>query len=128
MNLKLNRPWLKAKGAKFKAIRTEVDGIKFDSIMESDFYRYLLTLPDSGKIECHPNVILLPTIKWKLDFLVKGQWYDVKGFETPEFKLKAKLWALFGPGDLVIVKKAPGLSVPWSFKVIKSEKFTLVEK
>lgn len=125
LNLKLNRPWLKAKAAKFKAVRTEVDGIKFDSIMESDFYRWLTSRPDTGKIECHPSITLLPTIKWKLDFLVNGQWYDVKGCETPEFKLKAKLWALFGPGDLVIVKKAPGLSVPWSFKIIKSEKRTI---
>lgn len=31
-------------------------------------------------------------------------WEDVKGAETPVFRLKAKLWEAYGPGPLRIVK------------------------
>ncbi len=40
-------------------------------------------------------------------FLEDGQqvWVDVKGMETPVFRLKARLWKHYGPGVLRIVKR-----------------------
>lgn len=56
-----------------------------------------------------PTICLGP-IDWRLDFAVRDAdgwtWRDVKGVETAEFKIKAKLWESFGPGPLWIVKRS----------------------
>jgi hypothetical protein len=97
-------------GSKYGAIKTEVDGHKFDSKIESRFYTHLKGLQESGIIE---NLTLQPTftlmegfrrngvkirdIVYKADFkynMMDGRLIvvDVKGGDsTPEFKLKAKL-------------------------------------
>lgn len=55
-------------------------------------------------------IIHLGPIDYRPDFAVRrtpvGVWYwaDVKGMETPEFRLKCKLWAECGPGTLYVVK------------------------
>ena len=117
----LIKPWKsEAKKAKFHAIRNTLDGYRFDSLMEAEFYVWLKKNSDEN-MKVHPKVKLLPGIGWSLDFFLKGKWYDVKGAETRDFKLKKKLWMLFGPGDLIIVKKAPGLVIPWSFETVKSK-------
>lgn len=59
-----------------------------------------------------PVVLLGPSqIRYVPDFAVYGDtedpiYIDIKGMETPEFKLKKKLWAAHGPGNLHIVKKS----------------------
>lgn len=96
---------------KFNAKKTMVDGINFDSEVESKYYVHLMKLKRAGEIKdftMQPAFVLqeafskhgedFPAIKYKGDFQV---WYndgttkviDVKGMKTPEFKLKEKLYA-----------------------------------
>jgi len=119
----LIKPWKPSTYSKYGAVRKTVDGINFDSTMEADFYEWAKDkYPEIG---LQPKIKLLPGIPWKLDFLIEKEWYDVKGAETREFKIKKKLWALFGPGVLVVVKRAPGLSTPWSFERVTSLGYSL---
>lgn len=88
---------------KYRAVKTTVDGIVFDSKREALRYQELKLLFRSGKIR---NLELQP----KLDFLIGGEkvftYYpdfiyfdedgsrvveDVKGFRTPVYRLKKKL-------------------------------------
>lgn len=54
--------------------------------------------------------IRLGPIDYVPDFAVSDgndwRWIDVKGMETPAFRIKKKLWAEYGPGLLVLVKKS----------------------
>lgn len=96
--------------SKFSAIKTVVDGIKFDSKAEARRYGELVILERAGKI-CDlrrqvafalvPGVKFAgasrarPAIRYIADFVYvepAGQVIeDVKGVETPEFKLKRHL-------------------------------------
>ncbi|AVO23053.1 restriction endonuclease-like protein [Bacillus phage Anath] len=96
---------------KFGAKKVVIDGIKFDSTVEGDYYCHLLRLKRMGEIKeftLQPAFVLLDgfekhgkkhnPIRYKADFQV---WYndgttkviDVKGMKVPEFKLKEKLYA-----------------------------------
>jgi predicted nuclease of restriction endonuclease-like RecB superfamily len=99
---------------KYKAIRTVIDGIKFDSKAEAEYYLYLLQEKKLGlinEIEFHPKVYLTKSkILYVSDFLVtegdKKYYIDVKGMQTPVFRLKLKLWKHYGAGELRLVKKS----------------------
>lgn len=93
---------------------TQVDGIKFASIQEAEHYSELKLMRRSGEIkwfDIQPRVRLTDArILYIPDFIVMDKeghcyWVDVKGFETPEFKLKKKLWEFYGPGELRIIGK-----------------------
>lgn len=84
---------------KFHAKPTEINGIRFASKAESRYYNQLKLLEKSGEVVGflrQTPIHFSSGIKYVLDFLV---FYadgtccaiDVKGFETPEFKLKLKL-------------------------------------
>ena len=100
----------RAKGSKFGAIKTEIDGVKFDSKVESKYYLHLKDLESQGELsqlDCQPtftlmegfrrNGVKIRDIIYKSDFKYlrkdgKTVVCDVKGGDsTPEFKLKAKL-------------------------------------
>ena len=100
----------RAKGSKFGAIKTEIDGVKFDSKVESKYYLHLKDLESQGELsqlDCQPTFTLMEgfrrkgvkirDIVYKSDFKYlrkdgKTVVADVKGGDsTPEFKLKAKL-------------------------------------
>ncbi len=91
---------------KFRAIRTEVDGISFASKKESRRYSELRLLERAGKIY---NITLQPrfplTVNGKLicTYVADFSYYnsgimskliveDAKGIKTPVYKLKAKLF------------------------------------
>ena len=94
---------------KFKNKKTEIDGIKFDSEMESHYYLYLKELKEEGVVvdfELQPSFILqegfikdgkkIRPITYKADFKVAYidghiEVVDVKGKMTEEFKLKRKM-------------------------------------
>lgn len=94
---------------KFKNKKTEIDGIKFDSEMESHYYLYLKELKEEGVVvdfELQPIFILqegfikdgkkIRPITYKADFKVTYidghiEVIDVKGKMTEEFKLKRKM-------------------------------------
>ena len=98
-------------GSKYKAIKTEVDGQKFDSKVEAKYYQYLKERAERGEIEdlelqptftlmegFRRNGVKIRDIVYKADFtyydVTKSEVVvcDVKGGDsTPEFKLKSKL-------------------------------------
>lgn len=101
-----------ARVKRFGAFKVTVNGILFDSIMESKFYVYLLELKGSKEIkkferqvafELQPKFkdkfsgkTVLP-IKYISDFVVTDKdgsvfVVDIKGVETPEFRIKKKLF------------------------------------
>ena len=94
---------------KYKNKKTMVDGIKFDSEMESHYYIYLKQLKEKGEVV---DFVLQPTyllqegfdlngkrirpITYKADFKViykdgHEEVIDVKGKLTEEFKIKRKM-------------------------------------
>ena len=101
---------LAARGSKFNAKKTVVDGIQFDSAREAKRYTRLRALEDEGKIQhlrLQVPFELLPSfecdgvkyrgMKYVADFVYhrggKVVVEDCKGFKTPEYKLKKKLMA-----------------------------------
>ena len=96
--------------SKYGAKKTVIDGIKFDSKMEGDYYLYIKKQKEDGKIKdfsLQPEFILQPKfekdgkkylpIKYKSDFKVMHndgteEIIDIKGFSTADFKIKAKLF------------------------------------
>lgn len=95
---------------KYGAKKTVLDGIKFDSIAESRYYSELKLRKRAGDIEdfeLQPEFEIqekfrdsdgnsIRAIKYRGDFLVHHnngleEIIDVKGIQTPEFKLKWKL-------------------------------------
>lgn len=99
-----------AKPHKYHARKTEIDGIVFDSAAEARRYSELTLLERAGEItdlETQPTFELQPAFKhagrkvrpilYRADFryvdVSTGETVveDVKGIETPEFKLKAKM-------------------------------------
>ncbi|RPJ97265.1 DUF1064 domain-containing protein [Rummeliibacillus sp. TYF005] len=108
--------------SKYKNKKVEVDGITFDSKMESDYYLYLKQLEQQGAVReflMQKEYILLEgyvksdkkirPIKYKADFEVHYsdghiEVVDVKGFLTADFKLKKKLFEYRFPFVLKLVK------------------------
>ena len=95
---------------KYGAKKVTIDGIKFDSKMESEYYLYLKEQKKNGEIkhfELQPVFELQPKfekegkkyrpITYKSDFKVihnddSIEVIDVKGFTTPLFNLKEKMY------------------------------------
>lgn len=102
------------RGSKYRAVKTTVDGITFDSKGEAAYYQELRRQEDMGFlkiVELQPKIYLTEAkILYKPDFLIerKGElvYIDFKGMETPVFKLKARLWASYMDEPLEIVKRS----------------------
>jgi Protein of unknown function (DUF1064) len=112
---------MRKKGNKFNAKKVTVDGIKFDSEMEAKYYAHLMKLKGEGQIkdfETQPPFILQDSfrlrgelvrqIKYVADFRVfendgSSHIVDVKGMETADFKIKAKLYKKKFPEPLKLV-------------------------
>ena len=101
---------LAARGSKYNAKKTVVDGIDFDSAKEAKRYAKLRALEDAGKIQglrLQVPFELLPSfdcdgvkyrgMRYVADFVYyrdgKVVVEDCKGFKTAEYKLKKKLMA-----------------------------------
>lgn len=102
---------------KFNNKKTEIDGILFDSQLESKYYEYLLALRGRGivlEIETQPVFLLLPSFRkdkrtirkivYKADFRVtysdgRQEIVDVKtqATMTKEFRIKWKLFDYYYP-------------------------------
>jgi len=103
-------PWARSK---YKAVKTEVDGWNFDSKAEAAYYTYLKILQAQGDVShfLRQTTFHLPGhIIYRLDFLVfwadgRVTYEDVKGFETPEFKLKKRLVEEVYGIELTLIKK-----------------------
>ena len=101
-----------ARVKRFGAFKVTINDILFDSIMESRFYVYLMKLKDAKEIkkferqvtfelqekfrDKFTGKVILP-INYIADFVVTDKdgdvfVVDVKGLETPEFRIKKKLF------------------------------------
>ena len=99
--------------SKFKSVKTQVSGIWFASKFEALIYQQLLLQQRAGiytEIKCQDTLHLTDArIIYKPDFKCTKpdgtfEWIEAKGFETPEWRLKLKLWKHYGPGPLVVYK------------------------
>lgn len=98
--------------SKYKSIKTIINGVKFDSKSEANYYLFLLSEESKGRIEIvslQPKIYLTNArILYKPDFLIKESdkliYIDVKGFVTPVFAIKKRLWLHYGAGVLRLVK------------------------
>lgn len=104
---------------KYNAKSTTIDGIKFPSLREANRYRELKLLERAGEIsnlELQPRFELHPKFKNKDNGNIRAIHYvadfryiegdqtiieDSKGVQTPEFKIKRKLF-LFKYPDLTL--------------------------
>lgn len=90
--------WKKAKH-KFNAKSIEHDGIRFDSLKEGRFYKKLKVLQESGEVVGFLRQVPLHLpggVRYVMDFLIfysdgRCEGVEVKGFETPEWKIKKKI-------------------------------------
>jgi hypothetical protein len=89
----------KKKKSKYKANRVEIDGVKFDSQKEADYYCELKLRLQAGEINgfCRQAEFILDGgIRYIADFIVfykdHAEVIDVKGFKTDVYKLKKKLF------------------------------------
>lgn len=102
------------KPSKYRAIKTTVDGITFDSKAEARRYSELKQLQQAGEISgfgIQPSFLVSREVRYRPDFIVCGKdglniWVeDVKGHVTKEFTIKAKLFHEKYPWlDLKIIK------------------------
>lgn len=96
---------------KFNNTKTVYNGIKYDSKREAAKAAELDMLKQGGEVLewlPHPKYIILPRWRDKGGKVARASYYipdfwvkysdgsevviDIKGFQTPEFKLKAKMW------------------------------------
>lgn len=108
---------------KYNNIKTTIDGIKFDSKKEANYYCQLKLLKQAGEIKdfgLQPRYELQPTfrkngkthrsITYVADFIVTNldgttDIIDVKGVETQVFKIKKKLFEYKYPDkNLKVIK------------------------
>lgn len=90
----------KTKKSKYGAKKVEIDGIKFDSQKEADYYNELKLRLASKDIKgfCRqPEFVLAPSLRYKADFIVFNnngttEIIDVKGFKTQVYKDKKKVF------------------------------------
>lgn len=99
------------KGNPYGRKRVEKAGLSFDSKAESKLHDELLLQEKAGEIEIlklQDRVHLVAGIHLIVDFKVFDKklnqevWIEMKGFETPEWRIKKRLWKVFGPGLLKV--------------------------
>jgi len=89
--------------SKYNNRKYTFEGVTFDSKMEFKFYKKLLMTYNKDDITLQPKFELqskftnnkgenIRSITYKADFKVSNIVYDVKGFSTPDFKIKAKMF------------------------------------
>ena len=101
------------KATKYSAIKTTVNGVKFDSKAEAEYYLFLKGLCDVEILDLQPKIYLTTAkILYKPDFYVKdlitkeSYYIDVKGMCTPVFMIKKRLWKAYRTERLLLVKKS----------------------
>tara|TARA_R110000824_G_scaffold36098_1_gene112426 strand:- start:2528 stop:2836 length:309 start_codon:yes stop_codon:yes gene_type:complete len=98
---------------KYRAIKTEVDGITFDSRKEAARYKELILLEKSGVIshlELQPQYDCVVDGKKICSYRADFRYFDekscviedVKGYKTPVYKLKKKLVEALYPGMKIV--------------------------
>jgi hypothetical protein len=96
---------------KYRNQKVKLAGRSFDSKFETTIFG-LLTLRQRAKefkeIQQQDQIYLTEAqILYKPDFKCVGGpegdfWVEAKGFETPEWRIKRRLWMVYGPGPLEV--------------------------
>lgn len=104
------------KQEKYKNVRIRVAGRSFQSKGEASCFNMLELMERAGEISelrCQTQVYLTkakiiykPDFTWKDNKSGRYYWGEYKGFETPEWRIKRRLWQHYGPGPLVVYKQA----------------------
>lgn len=122
---------------KYKAKKVVVDGIKFDSKLESNIYIKLKEIKSKlldFEYNLQPRFLLMDkfklnnktfrSVEYIADFEIisNGNSYiiDVKGMETPVFKIKAKLFAKKFGKEIICIKSLKRFE-EWFFKMREEE-------
>jgi hypothetical protein len=106
--------WNKRRG-KFGNVKVEHAGHWFDSQLEKAVFLSLSLQERAGAIRDlshHPGTVFLGPARaqYRPDFRFTNvktgetEWAEAKGFETPAWRGKLKLWRVVGPGRLHIFK------------------------
>ena len=98
-NIKDDKLSTQNKKSKYRANKVEIDGIKFDSQKEGNYYNELKLRLQAKEIKgfCRQaEFILAPNLRYKADFIVINndgtcEIIDVKGFKTQVYKDKKKV-------------------------------------
>jgi len=84
---------------KYRNVKTIVDGMKFDSRREANYYIYLKAQRACGGLtfERQVRIPLAAGIKYVVDFVVKHksgrvEYVDVKGYRTTVYRMKKRLF------------------------------------
>jgi len=99
---------------KYRSKRVNYEGHSFASQLEAAVYNLLKLREKAKEIKelqhqdhvylTNARICYIPDFKF---FDVKHDaycWAEAKGYETPEWKIKLKLWKSYGPGRLFIYK------------------------
>lgn len=115
--------WNRSRYSKYGAVKTEVDGITFDSKFEANRYVELSILEEGGFIsdlKLQQEFELQPKFKDREGNTVRAIKYiadftyfedgvlvaeDTKGYETPDFKLKRKMFLYKYPDIKFVMTK-----------------------
>lgn len=99
---------------KYRAKRTEYDGMHFPSKFEASVWAHQKLREKAGEV-CdlirYASVRLSEAdISYKPDGRGKYSggrefWWEAKGVETERWRVVKKLWAVYGPGPLEVYKK-----------------------
>lgn len=99
---------------KFNSKITFKDGYHFDSMAECSLYDYIKAQEQAGEwrlIQTQASVYLTDArILYKPDFLIEDLsineevYLEMKGFETPVWRIKRRLWPYYGIGTLRVYK------------------------
>lgn len=100
--------------SKFQNKKVELDGYSFQSKLEAAVYEYLKARKDAGEIEIlqvQDHIYLTDArVPYIADFkcldVHKNEefWVEAKGYESPVWPTKKKLYRFYGPGRLEIYK------------------------
>ena len=105
---------------KYSAKKTEINWIKFSSLLEARFYNYFIN-KNIEIIEIQPEYLLqdkfkhnnktIRAIKYIADFKIRLDWdiyiVDAKWMETPVFAIKHKLWLKrYWSDNILIISKS----------------------
>jgi predicted nuclease of restriction endonuclease-like RecB superfamily len=98
--------------SKYKNKRTELAGYSFASKGESGLFLFLKAMEQGGEISelrtqetvylSRARIIYKPDFSFLKDGI--KEYAEYKGFETPEWRIKRRLWMSYGPGTLYIYK------------------------
>lgn len=105
--------WRKRGKNKYGAKKVEHAGLAFDSQLERALFDQLSLRQIAGEIQSlthHPATVYLTEARviYKPDFAfinaISGEkeWAEAKGFPTPSWAIKKRLWKTYGPGRLHI--------------------------